>query len=91
MEAKRHFSRRGAEAQRRWDEGRYFEIQIFAFFIFLKLACLGASSGFHIKNLCASAPLRETFLPSANSLLLSAKFQHAAHRLLGFGPEFLLQ
>jgi hypothetical protein len=34
MEAKKHFSRRGAEAQRRWDEGRYFEIQILKFFFF---------------------------------------------------------
>jgi hypothetical protein len=61
MEAKKHFSRRGAEAQRRWCESRYFGIQILEFFFFLKMACLGAFSEFHLKNLCASTPLRENF------------------------------
>jgi hypothetical protein len=59
MEAKKHFSRRGAEAQRRWDESRYFEIQILEIFIFLRW--LAWPFHLHIKNLCASAPLRETF------------------------------
>jgi hypothetical protein len=69
MEAKKHFSRRGAEAQRRWCESRYFGIQILEFFFFLKMACLGASSEFHLKNLCASAPLRENFRHSAICLI----------------------
>jgi hypothetical protein len=59
MEAKKHFSRRGAEAQRRWDKTRYFGIQILEIFIFLRW--LAWPLYLHIKNLCASAPPRETF------------------------------
>ncbi|MCX8494022.1 MAG: hypothetical protein ORN23_07315, partial [Chthoniobacterales bacterium] len=36
-------------------------VDILEFFFFLKMACLEASSEFHLKNLCASAPLRENF------------------------------
>jgi hypothetical protein len=74
MEAKKHFSRRGAEAQRRWCESRYFGIQILEIFIFLRWLAWGLLLNSILK---ISAPLRLCARPFGN--LLSAKFQHLTH------------